>query len=91
MWPELKEDSLLYRGISVWGSQAKAIEEFQAINRAYVADDRPRRWTHVVELTVSGHEGQVWAREGPEQHYSVWGEPGDFASGAGVPVPIPPE
>ena len=31
------------------------------------------------------------AEEGPEGHYSVWGEPKDLASGAEVPVPIPEE
>jgi hypothetical protein len=91
MWPELKEDSLLYRGISAWLSGGKAIEEAQAANRGYLAGGRPRRWTHVVEFTVDGHDGQVFAEEGPRDHFSVWGEPADLASSAGVPVPIPPE
>lgn len=91
LWPKLKEDSLLYRGISAWLTQGRAIEEAQEVNRGLVAAGRPRRWTYVVEFTVNGHDGQVFGEEGPEGHFSVWGEPQDLASSADVPVPIPLE
>ncbi|MEX1264927.1 MAG: hypothetical protein WEE66_13520 [Actinomycetota bacterium] len=68
-----------------------AIEEAQAVNTGILEGGRPRRWTHVVEVTVSGHDGHVWAEEGPDKHYSIWGEPKDLASASGVPVPIPLE
>jgi hypothetical protein len=89
MWPQNKEDSLLYRGISVWEGRDKAIEEGQGVNRGFIEAGRPRRWSHVVEFTVDGHKGQAFAEEGPTGHFSVWGEAKELASSAGTPVPIP--
>lgn len=90
MWPELKEDSAAYRAISAWDGQGRAIREAQGVNRDRQANGRGRKWTHVAPFLVDGHEGQAFAEEGPEGHFSVWGEAKDLASSAGQAVPIPP-
>jgi hypothetical protein len=89
MWPEAKEDVLIYRAISAWDSEAKAIEEALAANGHFVKQGRSPKWTHVVEFPVDGHLGHAYAEEGAAHHFEVWAEPADLASKAGTPVPIP--
>jgi hypothetical protein len=86
LWPP--DDFLAHRGISAFEHEWQARKLGQSVNAKREQIGQAKRWTHLVRFYVDGHQGFVFAREGAEGHFSVWGEADKLALTVEDPIPI---